>query len=62
LKLGCELNDFSLIKTTNLFNETSVKGVYAAGDITSQYKRSLSQSRREDRAVTNHSLIAEDFV
>lgn len=63
-KLGCELNDFSLIKTTNLFNETSVKGVYAAGDITSPMQAIAAAVFQGSAAASglNHSLIVEDFV
>ncbi|WGV25838.1 NAD(P)/FAD-dependent oxidoreductase [Halotia branconii] len=63
-KLGCELNEFNLIKTTNVFNETSVKGVYAAGDITSPMQAIAVAVFQGSAAASglNYSLIAEDFV
>lgn len=63
-KLGCELNELNLIKTTNVFNETSVKGVYAAGDITSPMQAIAVAVFQGGAAASglNHALIAEDFV
>lgn len=63
-KLGCELNEFNLIKTTNVFNETSVKGVYAAGDITSSMQAIAVAVFQGSAAASglNHALIVEDFV
>lgn len=63
-KLGCELNEFNLIKTINVFNETSVKGVYAAGDITSPMQAIAVAVFQGSAAASglNHALIAEDFA
>ena len=63
-KLGCELNEFDLIKVNN-FNETSIKGVYAAGDITSPMQSiaaSVAQGSLAAGAGVNHALGQEDFA
>lgn len=62
-KLGYELNEFDLIKVAD-FNETSIKGVYAAGDITSPMQSiaiAVAQGSVAAAGV-NHQLIKEDFV
>jgi thioredoxin reductase len=58
------LNELNLIKTTNVFNETSVKGVYAAGDITSPMQAIAVAVFQGSVAASglNHALSMEDFV
>lgn len=63
-RLGCELNEFDLIKVDN-FNETSVKGVYAAGDATSPMQSiaaAVAQGAVAAGAGINHALGREDFA
>ncbi len=63
-KLGCELNEFDLIKADS-FNEASIKGVYAAGDITSPMQSiavAVAQGSLAAGAGVNHALGKEDFV
>jgi thioredoxin reductase len=63
-KLGCELTDIGLIKVHD-FNETSVKGVYAAGDITSPMQSiavAVSQGAFAAGPGINHALSQEDFA
>lgn len=63
-KLGCELNEGGMIKVADLFNQTSVVGVYAAGDITSSMQSiavAVSQGSIAAAGV-NHALGKEDFV
>lgn len=62
-QLGCDLNEFDLIKVDN-FNETTVKGVFAAGDITSPMQSiaaAVGQGSAAAGGIT-HALINEDFV
>ncbi len=62
-KLGCELNDPGFIKTTD-FNETTVKSVYAAGDVASPMQ-SISAAAAQGAVAAsggiNHALSQEDF-
>lgn len=63
-KLGCELTDAGHIKVFD-FNETSVKGVYAAGDVTSPMQSiavAVGQGTFAAGPGINHSLTLEDFV
>lgn len=62
-KLRCELNEFELVKVDNI-NETSVKGVYAAGDIISPMQSIAAAVAQGSLAASgvNHALIKEDFV
>lgn len=63
-KLGCELTATGHIKVDN-FSETSVKGVYAAGDITSMMQSiavAVAQGSVAAGGGIVHSLIREDFV
>lgn len=63
-QLGCELDEFDLIKV-DPFNETSVKGVYAAGDITSPIQSiaaAVAQGSFAGGGGINHALNKEDFV
>jgi len=63
-KLNCELTDIGLIKVHD-FNETSVKGVYAAGDITSPMQSiavAVSQGAFAAGPGINHALSQEDFA
>ncbi len=63
-KLGCEPNEMELIKVADIFNETTTKGVYSAGDITSPIQ-SLAVAVAQGSvaaAGTNHALIKEEFV
>lgn len=63
-KLGCELTDSGHIKIDN-FSETSIKGVFAAGDITSMMQSiavSVAQGSVAAGGGIVHSLIKEDFV
>lgn len=63
-KLGCELTNSGHIKIDN-FSETSVKGVYAAGDVTSMMQSiavSVAQGSVAAGGGIVHSLIREDFV
>lgn len=63
-KLGCELNDFGLLKV-DAMGATSVAGVYAAGDITSPMQ-SLSAAVAQGAVAAgggvNHALAKEEFV
>lgn len=64
VELGCELNDFNLLKVDD-FNETTVKGVYAAGDITSpaqQIAAAASQGVVAAAVGVNRALVKEDFI
>lgn len=63
-KLGCELNEFGMIKAVDIFNETTVKGVYVAGDITSSMQGIAIAVAQGSTAAAgiNHALIKEDFV
>ena len=63
-KLGCELSDTGHIKVGDL-NETSVKGVYAAGDVTSPMQSiaaAVAQGALAAGAGINHALSQEDFA
>jgi thioredoxin reductase len=63
-KLGCELNEMGFIKTTAL-NETTVQGVYAAGDVTSPMQSlavAVSQGAVAAGGGINHALSEEDFA
>ncbi len=63
-KLGCELNDSGLIKVADL-NETTIKGVYAAGDITLPMQSiavAVAQGAVAAGAGINHALSQEDFT
>ena len=61
-RLGCELNEYDLVKVDK-FNETSVKGVYAAGDITSPMQSiAAGQGSLVGGGGIVHALIKEDFV
>ncbi|WP_113651277.1 NAD(P)/FAD-dependent oxidoreductase [Pedobacter namyangjuensis] len=60
--LGCELNDFGFIKV-NEFQETTVKGIFAAGDCTTMMRSvALSVSGGNMTGViANKYLLEEDF-
>lgn len=63
-KLGCEMTDAGFIKVAD-FNATSVKGVYAAGDVTSPMQSiavAVAQGALAAGPGINHSLIQEDFA
>lgn len=63
-KLGCELTDPGFIKVSDL-GETSVKGVYAAGDATSPMQSiavAVAQGSLAAGPGINHALGVEDFV
>lgn len=63
-RLGCELTDSGHIKIDN-FSETSIKSVFAAGDITSMMQSiavSVAQGSVAAGGGIVHSLIKEDFV
>ncbi len=63
-KLGCELTETGHIKVHG-FNETSVAGVYAAGDAISPMQSiavAVSGGAFAAGAGINHALGAEDFV
>lgn len=60
--LGCELNDFGYVKV-NEFQETTVKGVFAAGDC-STMMRSVALSVSGGNmagAIANKLMLDEDF-
>ena len=60
--LGCKLTEQGLVQV-DLFAETSVKGVYAAGDMANPM-RSVAIAVAHGAAAAygiNHSLITEDF-
>lgn len=62
-RLGCELTDAGLIRIMD-FNETTVKGVYAAGDVTSPMQSiaaAVAQGSAAGGAGINHALSREDF-
>jgi thioredoxin reductase len=62
-RLGCELNESGMIKVMDMFNQTSVEGVYAAGDIVSMQSIAVAVSQGSIAAAgINHALINEDFV
>jgi thioredoxin reductase len=63
-KLDCELTETGFIKVQG-FNETSIKGVYAAGDITFPMQSiavAVSQGAITAGAGINQALTQEDFV
>lgn len=63
-KLGCELDESGYIKT-GAFNETTVPGVYAAGDVTSPMQSiaaAVAQGAVTAGAGINHALSREDFA
>jgi thioredoxin reductase len=63
-KLNCELTEGGLIKVVDVFNETTVKGVYAAGDI-SFPMQSIASSVAQGSVTAagiNQALVTEDFV
>jgi len=63
-KLGCEISDSGFIKVADA-NETSVKGVYAAGDVTSPMQAisvAVAQGSLAAGPGVNHALSQEDFV
>ena len=64
VKLGCELNEMELIKVVDIFNETTIKGVYAAGDIATMMQSVAVAVAHGSAAAAgiNHALIKEDFV
>ncbi len=62
-RLGSELNENGMIKVMDMFNQTSVEGVYAAGDIVSMQSIAVAVSQGSIAAAgINHWLINEDFV
>ena len=64
LLLNSELNEFDLIKVDHL-QETSIKGVYAAGDITSPMQSiaiAVAQGSIAAGGGINHALSNADFV
>lgn len=63
-KLGCEITDSGFVKVAD-FNQTTVKGVYAAGDVTSPMQSisvAVAQGALAAGLGINHSLNQEDFV
>jgi thioredoxin reductase len=63
-KLGCELNDFGLLKVDAL-GTTTVPGVYAAGDITSPMQSlatAVAQAATAAGGGITRALMEEDFV
>ena len=62
-KLGCELTETELIKVVDIFNVTTVKGVYAADDITAMMQGiAVAVAQGSAAAGINHVLIKEDFA
>ena len=62
--LGCELTDSGFIKVAD-FNQTNIKGIYAAGDVTSPLQSiavAVSQGAVAAGAGINHALCEEDFA
>lgn len=62
-KLGCDLNESDLIQVDN-FNETTIRGAYAAGDITSPMQSiaaAVGQGSAAGGGIT-HALTHENFV
>lgn len=63
-QLGCELSESGHIKVFD-FNQTSIKGVYAAGDVTSPMQSiavAVSQGAVAAGPGINQALTQEDFV
>lgn len=62
-KLGCELTERGYVKTDD-FHQTSVEGVYAAGDIISPMQSIAAAVAQGSRAAAgaNHALGQEDFT
>jgi thioredoxin reductase len=63
-QLGCELSESGHIKVFD-FNQTSVKGVYAAGDVTSPMQSiavAVSQGAIAAGPGINHALTQENFA
>ncbi len=62
-QLGCELNDHGHIRVNDL-QQTSVPGVYAAGDATTGFRSVASATATGNKAgaLVNHELIHEEDI
>lgn len=61
-RLGCEHTEQGLIRTDE-WGQTSVPGVYAAGDVTTPMQQVIRAAAQgaSVAALANHTLLAEDF-